>query len=174
MSNILEYRGYQGSVDFSTEDGLLFGKVLFINDSLMFHGASVQEITEAFHEVIDDYLLFCKQKGVEPDQPFKGSFNVRIGSELHRVAASLAVRQGVNLNEFVRQAIAEKVGGSSSAALSAKDEDVFLVDFLKAAVGGAYASDAIKTGFGSPKQLIVSKDNPKHTIPFTQRLMTVH
>jgi len=110
MSNILEYKGYQGSVEFSAEDDLFFGKVLFINDSLMFHGASVVEIRAAFHEVIDDYLIFCKQKGGAPDQPFKGTFNVRIGPELHRTAAITAAYRGINLNELIKQAVAEKVG----------------------------------------------------------------
>lgn len=114
MSNVLEYKGYQGSVDFNAEDGLLFGKVLFINDSLMFHGTSIAEAIAAFHEVVDDYLIFCKQRGVDPDQPFKGTFNVRIGPELHRTAAIAAARQSINLNELIKQAVAEKVESLTS------------------------------------------------------------
>ena len=32
MKNHLEYKGYIGTVEFSTEDNLLFGKITGIND----------------------------------------------------------------------------------------------------------------------------------------------
>ena len=43
------------------------------------------------------------------NKPFKGSFNVRIGSDLHREAMMQAQDQGINLNEFVKQAIETSV-----------------------------------------------------------------
>lgn len=58
---------------------------------------------------MDEYLADCKELGREPNQPFKGSFNVRIGSELHRKATIRAAEQGIKLNEFIKNSIEKAV-----------------------------------------------------------------
>lgn len=111
MSNDLEYKGYIGSVEYSAEDKRLFGKVLFIDSLLMYSGESVSELEAAFHETVDGYLEFCAARGREPNKSYSGSFNVRIGPELHRKCAIEAHRQGATLNEFMTcaaQAACEK------------------------------------------------------------------
>jgi len=40
--------------------------------------------------IVDDYLELCEEKGNEPERPFKGPFDVRTGSDLHRRAVSYA------------------------------------------------------------------------------------
>jgi predicted HicB family RNase H-like nuclease len=47
---------------------------------------------------------------VQPERPFKGSFNVRIGSELHRKAALEASGRGISLNALVEDALKQAVG----------------------------------------------------------------
>jgi predicted HicB family RNase H-like nuclease len=69
----------------------------------------VSAITNDFHTVIDEYLQFCTAKGKEPEKPFKGSFNVRISSELHRKLAIAASSRGVTLNTLVEDAIRQSV-----------------------------------------------------------------
>lgn len=105
MSNVLEYKGYIASVEFSADDMCLFGKIEHINDLIMFDGKDAEEIESAFHEAVDSYLAFCSERGKEPNQPFKGSFNIRPGVDLHRKAAVEAKRRGVSLNDLVSKAI---------------------------------------------------------------------
>ncbi|WP_345796604.1 toxin-antitoxin system HicB family antitoxin [Castellaniella sp. MT123] len=47
------------------------------------------------------HLQSCTELGVTPDQPFKGSFNVRVGGDLHQQAAYEARRRSTALNELV-------------------------------------------------------------------------
>lgn len=47
------------------------------------------EIKTAFEEAVDDYVETCKEVNKKPEKSFKGSFNVRIPSELHKDAALL-------------------------------------------------------------------------------------
>lgn len=61
--NTLKYKGFIGSVNFSEEDSVFFGKIEGINGMVNFEGQSVQELTEAFHEAVDDYIAFVKKKG---------------------------------------------------------------------------------------------------------------
>lgn len=109
MANTLKYKGYYGSVEFSVEDNLLIGSVIGVQDSLNFHGNSIDEITKSFQECIDGYLEMCKAFGRSPDKVYKGSFNIRIPSDLHRTAAIMAEKNGVSLNQFIQSAIEERV-----------------------------------------------------------------
>jgi len=109
MSDSMTYKGYIGTVHYSEEDEVFHGKIEAINDLIMFEGTSVKELKKAFHEAVDDYLETCREMGREPQKPFKGSFNVRIPSDLHRKAAEKATRMGVSLNQLVQKALEEKV-----------------------------------------------------------------
>ena len=106
MSDDLEYNGYRGSIEFSREDRLFFGKVLFIDSLLMFHGASVDELEAAFKETVDRYLDHCKRAGRTPNKPYSGSFNVRVGQERHKAMAEDAYRRKIkSLNDYICQAV---------------------------------------------------------------------
>ena len=69
MSDFMEYKGYQGSVEYSAEDDILYGQVQFIKSLLMYEGETLHELKEMFHQVIDEYLQFCKENGICPNQP---------------------------------------------------------------------------------------------------------
>ena len=52
--NTMTYKGYLGSVSFSEKDNVFFGKIEGINGLVNFEGANVKELTEAFHEAVND------------------------------------------------------------------------------------------------------------------------
>lgn len=69
MNDILQYKGYYASVNFSAEDEVFFGKILGIDDLVTFEGASVKDLKKAFHEAVEDYLETCKKMDKEPNLP---------------------------------------------------------------------------------------------------------
>ena len=105
MNDILEYNGYYASLHFSSEDEVFYGKLLGIDDLVNFEGASVKELKKAFHEAVEDYLETCKELGKEPNKTYKGTFNVRITTDLHKEAANFASIHNISLNDFVKTAI---------------------------------------------------------------------
>lgn len=105
MKNILEYKGYHAKIEFSSDDNLLIGSVIGINDSLNFHGTTVAELKEQFKICIDDYLEMCEFFGKDPEKEYKGSFNIRIPSEMHKKLDLIAVSQDTSINNLVIQAI---------------------------------------------------------------------
>jgi len=105
MNDILEYKGYYGNVHFSAEDEIFYGKIIGINDLVSFEGDCVSELKSAFHEAVEDYLDLCKELNKEPDKMYKGTFNIRIPSELHRQASIVAAIKNVTLNDLVKTAI---------------------------------------------------------------------
>ncbi len=105
--NMLEYKGYYGTVEYSAKDNILFGKVSGINGLISYEGDSIQSLKTDFEEAIDDYLEMCKEKGVEPEKKYKGTFNVRIAPELHRSLAVFAASHSMTLNAAVENAVRE-------------------------------------------------------------------
>ena len=105
MNDILEYNNYYAEVHYSSEDEIFYGKIIGINDLVSFEGTSVKELKKAFQEAVEDYLITCEEVGKEAEKTYKGSFNVRIPSELHRQAARHAALKKMTLNDFVRHAI---------------------------------------------------------------------
>ena len=109
MKDVLVYKDFLGSVHFSAEDGVFFGKIEGVNDLVTFEGHSVDEVMAAFHEAVDDYLSLCKRAGKKPRKSYGGSFNIRTTPEIHRKAAELAAMQGVSLNRLVQRAVEKEV-----------------------------------------------------------------
>lgn len=56
MSTLLQHRGYCGSIEASPEDDCLFGKLQFIHALVSYEGETVSDLTQAFHDAVDDYL----------------------------------------------------------------------------------------------------------------------
>ena len=90
MNNTMEYKGYVGSVEFSEEDGLFYGKVMGIRALISYEGATAAELVSDFHGAVEDFLTLCAETHQEPERAYKGSFNVRISPELHKQAVVFA------------------------------------------------------------------------------------
>jgi len=105
MSDMLEYRGFLGSVLYSGEDETFHGKLEFIRDLVTYEGDDAKRLKQAFREAVDDYLQLCEAEERAPDVPLKGSFNVRPGRDLHRRAMLYARREGLTLNAVVTDAL---------------------------------------------------------------------
>lgn len=105
MRDMMAYKNYLGSVHYSDEDQVFYGKVEFIRGLISYEGTDVESLRGAFEEAVDDYLELCEQEGRAPEQPFRGSFNVRTGSHLHRRAVLYARERGMPLNKLVTEAL---------------------------------------------------------------------
>lgn len=60
MINVLEYNGYKASIKFDDEDQIIIGRVLDIDDIIIFHGESVTQFEKAFHQSINSYMRDCR------------------------------------------------------------------------------------------------------------------
>jgi predicted HicB family RNase H-like nuclease len=107
--NMLKYKDFYGSVEYSAADECFFGKIIGSADLVTFEGKSVGDLKKSFKEAVEDYLVLCKEVGKEPQKSYKGSFNIRISPELHKEAAVIASRKGISLNAFVERAIFDEV-----------------------------------------------------------------
>jgi predicted HicB family RNase H-like nuclease len=100
---MLEYKGYIGHVEFDDEAEIFHGEVINTRDVITFQGTSVEGLHEAFVESVDDYLVFCAERGEPAERPFSGKFMLRTTPDLHRDLHVAAKKAGLSLNAWVNQ-----------------------------------------------------------------------
>lgn len=115
MKNTMQYKGYIGSVEFSEEDQILYGRIMGIRGMITYEGESASELVQDFHGAVDDYLASCEAEGIAPEVAYKGSFNVRINPELHKRLAIYAMEHQMSLNSYVEQTLAHSEAAMQAA-----------------------------------------------------------
>ncbi|MDY2594832.1 MAG: type II toxin-antitoxin system HicB family antitoxin [Oliverpabstia sp.] len=105
MNNTIQYKGYVGSVEFSEDDGIFFGKVMGIRSLISYEGENAHDLIEDFHGAVDDYLETCKAEGKEPEIAFKGSFNIRLSPELHKRIFIYAASHQMSMNRYIEETL---------------------------------------------------------------------
>lgn len=98
---MMKYKGYLGNVDYDHEAKIFHGTVMGLKDVITFQGTSVKDLEKAFKDSVDDYLLWCKERGEKPEKTFSGNLHLRMNPELHANLAQQAARQGISLNELI-------------------------------------------------------------------------
>ena len=106
---MLDYKGYHAEVEYRPDDGLLFGRVLGVRDTVVFEAETAASVRTAFEGAVGDTLASCADTGEDPDRPFSGRSDVRLPPDLHRAAAVAAEAEAEGLNHFVRTAVAREV-----------------------------------------------------------------
>ena len=106
---MIEYKGYTGVVEFDPELSLFAGHVIDLRDEIYFEGESVEELTASMRRAVDHYLRVCEVRNEEPERPFSGKLNLRLGPDLHRAAAVAAAAEGESLNAWLTRVVESAV-----------------------------------------------------------------
>ena len=112
MKDVIIYKDYVGSVRYSADDEVFFGKIEGIDDLVIFEGQSVPQLKEAFHEAVHDYIEIANANGKKPEKTYRGSLNIRLKPEVHKKANRLALMSGKTLNQFINEAVEHEIGNS--------------------------------------------------------------
>lgn len=106
----MTFKGYQGTVEISSEDNVLFGRLLFISPLVNYESESAKGLELAFQHAVNSYISDCAGRGDTPEKPCKGSLNVRLGHDLHLAASIAAFNSSTSTNEFIKRAVQKSVG----------------------------------------------------------------
>jgi len=102
---MIEYKVYTGLVEFDPDLRSFTGHVIDLRDEIYFEGSSVEELETSMKRAVDHYLSVCAKRGEEPERPFSGKLNLRLGTDLHRAAALAAAAKGESLNNWLVQVV---------------------------------------------------------------------
>lgn len=103
----LKYKGFTGSVGFSEADKVYYGKIEGTTGLVNYEGGDLPELETAFHEAVEDYLIFCREENLavqgcsEPLVDISLSLTQTTNNRL----AALAENAGKSLSSFVSDLI---------------------------------------------------------------------
>lgn len=65
----MEYKGYIGLFTFDKKLWIFQGRVSNIKDLITFQGKSMETLHNSFRDSINEYLVWCKKTGKDPEKP---------------------------------------------------------------------------------------------------------
>ena len=107
--NTMNHKGYAARVEYDPEDRIFVGHLAGIRDSVSFHGRTVDELEQAFHEAVQDYLAACRKLKQKPERPASGKVLLRLPPELHAAAIRAADLTGQSLNQWAADTLRHAV-----------------------------------------------------------------
>lgn len=103
MDNTLKYRGFIARVEFSADDNVFVGRLLNINDIVVFDAETVKGLKQSMKESVDFYLEVCDKTGKKPKKAYSGKIILRLPNKLHERIAEAAARHGKSINEWGKE-----------------------------------------------------------------------
>jgi predicted HicB family RNase H-like nuclease len=100
------YKGYSASVEVDLTAGRLIGRVLAIDDVVMFQAERAADLEQEFHTSVDVYLDVCAEQGKQPSKPHSGKFVVRTSPDLHAQILRAAQAEGKSMNTWIEDTLA--------------------------------------------------------------------
>jgi predicted HicB family RNase H-like nuclease len=100
-STLIEYKGYLAELELDIDDNIIVGRVINTAEIISFHGQTIDEAKQSFHDVLDSYLKTCDEESIEPSRPYSGKFNLRINPILHKEISNCAAQERKSLNEKI-------------------------------------------------------------------------
>jgi len=105
--NAMMYRGYAARTEYDAEDRIFVGRLTGIEDIVVFHGSTVDQLEQAFHESVDHYLEVSERTGKPAQRPFSGKMTLRVPPEVHAAIAVAAETTGKSINQWSREVLSD-------------------------------------------------------------------
>jgi predicted HicB family RNase H-like nuclease len=156
----MEYKGYKGLPQIDEESGSLYGHVAGLRDVITFQGDTFAELTQSFHDSVDEYLDFCKSLGRNPEKPFSGQFMLRIDPALHRKLSVSAETEGVSLNALVQTILERNAESPAPGAGAAQQPGLRRIHRLRPKVAMSRDSSTSRKK-DSDKALVKARKRPQ-------------
>jgi predicted HicB family RNase H-like nuclease len=103
--NMMKYKDYIAKIEYDEEDRIFVGHLAGIKDIVGFHGTTVDELENAFHESVDNYLAISDETGRPAQKPYSGNLMLRISPEIHAAVATVSQVQGKSINQWVSEVL---------------------------------------------------------------------
>ena len=114
------YKGFRATVAFDDDDMVFHGRLAGIQDVIGFEAETAEDLVQAFHDSVDDYLEFCAEQGVTPQKPFSGALSLRMTPEQHRRISDAAAKKAMSLNQWIVAALDRKAEDDLAGPMTVK------------------------------------------------------
>ena len=113
MMNLIEINGIKAFIQYDPDIDMFRGEFIGLNGSADFYADNIKELKKEGEISLKVFLEMCKEDKVAPYKKFSGKFNVRIDPKLHEKLVATSKAQMISLNEFVNEAIENKLENAS-------------------------------------------------------------
>ncbi|MEP7212692.1 MAG: type II toxin-antitoxin system HicB family antitoxin [Acidobacteriota bacterium] len=103
MNNILDYKGYKAKIEFSADDNVFVGRLIGVNEIVVFDAETVEGLKESMRLSVDFYIQTCKAEGKKLKKNFSGKVLFRLPNTLHERIAEAAARHNKSINEWGKE-----------------------------------------------------------------------
>ena len=103
--NIMKYKRYVARIEYDDKDRIFVGHLAGIKDIIGFHGTTVDELENAFHESVDSYLAICDATGRPAQKPYSGKLMLRVSPDAHAAVATTAAAHGKSINQWATEVL---------------------------------------------------------------------
>ena len=103
--NMMKYNGYIARIEYDEVDRIFVGHLAGIKDIVGFHGSTVDELEQAFHETVDNSLANCNETGRPAQKPYSGKLMLRVSPEAHAAVATTAAAHGKSINQWAAEVL---------------------------------------------------------------------
>ena len=110
--NKMQYRGYAARIEFDEDDRIFVGHLAGIKDIVGFHGTTVDELEQAFHESVDAYIAINQEQGRQPQKPYSGRLMLRVSPEVHSAVATAAGVEGKSITQWASEVLGKAASQS--------------------------------------------------------------
>lgn len=99
----MNYKGFTAKIEFSADDNLFVGRLIGIDDIVMFDAETVEGLNNALQEAVDFHIEVCERVGKNSKKSYSGKLLFRLPNQLHAEIAEAATRHGKSINEWGRE-----------------------------------------------------------------------
>lgn len=118
ITDYLTHRGYIGSINISLSDDVLYGKLMFIEDLIIYEARTIPDIKLNFINTIDDYLKSCQLLGRKPNKTTNGFLHLNINNTLYNRLIKAANKNNICVNDYIKKAIELNVSNDTNDVLT--------------------------------------------------------
>lgn len=110
--NTMTLDGYTAIITYDPDKDWFRGVIQGLNGSADFHGRTPDELRAEFRASLDFFVESCQRRGRPIRKPASGKFVVRLPSDLHQQAATVAQARGISLNALMERAIRDELAAN--------------------------------------------------------------
>ena len=103
--NMMKYRGCAALIEYDEDDRIFVGHLAGIKDIVGFHGTTVDELENAFHESVDSYITISEETGRAAQKPYSGKLMLRVSPDIHAAVATAAQIHGKSINQWASEVL---------------------------------------------------------------------
>jgi predicted HicB family RNase H-like nuclease len=105
MADLLKYKSFAGTVEYSAADKCLYGQIVGIPDRIIYEGADLDELQKYFKQAVIEYIKDCERLGKAKMKTYTGHFSVRLKPKTHEKLDYLAHSSKTSVSRIIEEAV---------------------------------------------------------------------